>query len=164
MLKLIFSYNFWQFKHVALSGQLFQQVHDNTANKCSTCKHSFSHQSISHGTYKHAFSHHIILHCTHKTFILHTISYYIHKTFILHTISYCIHKTFILHTIAYLLQTPTECDIPNFVLVDAHLGSMMVYRCRVGSIKYDCHRQSDIDQSWILLNYCQMNKQTTIRT
>ena len=32
-----------------------------------------------------------------------------------------------------LLQTPTERDIPNFVLIDAHLGSMLVHRFRVKS-------------------------------
>ena len=118
-LKLIFSYNFWQFEHVALSEQLFQRVHENTGNKRGTCKHSFSNQRLSCGAYKHAFSHHIILPCIHKSFILHTIScciaYMKHSYctpyhIALHTqnihiahrsILHCTHKTFILQTIAY---------------------------------------------------------------
>ena len=31
----------------------------------------------------------------------------------------------------HLSQTPTECDIPNFVLVDAHLGSLLVQNSKV---------------------------------
>ena len=73
-----------------MSGQLFQQVHDNTASKCGTYKHSFSHQSILHDTYKHSLCtpRHITWYILTFIFTPRHIIWYI-QTYIFHTKAYC---------------------------------------------------------------------------